>query len=132
MPPMPRAPSGMRQHAHRVKGAAGNLGMKALQETCALLEHNAKEGIWSAEMLPEIREVFAALQAYVAAVRQGSMINQSAPLAVPEVGSRASSGRAWRLRAARHYQGRGRPAVCPATASGARACRLQSRPWPRR
>ena len=47
----------MRQHAHRVKGAAGNLGMKALQETCALLEHNAKEGIWSAEMLPEIREV---------------------------------------------------------------------------
>jgi HPt (histidine-containing phosphotransfer) domain-containing protein len=57
MPPMPRAPSGMRQHAHRVKGAAGNLGMKALQETCALLEHNAKEGIWSAEMLPEIREV---------------------------------------------------------------------------
>ena len=47
--------------------------MKALQETCALLEHNAKEGIWSAEMLPEIREVFAALQAYVAAVRQCSM-----------------------------------------------------------
>lgn len=32
----------IRQHAHRVKGAAGNLGMKALQETCALLEHNAK------------------------------------------------------------------------------------------
>ena len=32
----------MRQHAHRVKGAAGNLGMKALQETGALLEHNAK------------------------------------------------------------------------------------------
>ena len=32
----------MRQHAHRVKGAAGNLGMKALQETSALLEHNAK------------------------------------------------------------------------------------------
>ena len=36
------APCPMRQHAHRVKGAAGNLGMKALQETCALLEHNAK------------------------------------------------------------------------------------------
>ena len=37
----PHAPR-IRQHAHRVKGAAGNLGMTALQETCALLEHNAK------------------------------------------------------------------------------------------
>ena len=42
MPITDHAPCAMRQHAHRVKGAAGNLGMKALQETCALLEHNAK------------------------------------------------------------------------------------------
>ena len=43
-PPRPQAPAvpQIRQHAHRIKGAAGNLGMKALQETCALLEHNAK------------------------------------------------------------------------------------------
>ena len=43
--------------------------MKALQETCALLEHNAKEGIWSAEMLPEIREVNLTLALALARAR---------------------------------------------------------------
>ena len=81
-------------------------------------------------MLPEIREVFAALQAYVAAVRQGSMINQSAPLAVPEVGSRASSGRAWQFWLARRSHGRDRPTGRQATASRARASGLQSRRFP--
>ena len=58
---------------------------------------------------------------------------QSAPLAVPEVllGSRASSGRAWQLWLARCSQGRGRSTGLPATTSGARASRLQSRPVPR-
>ena len=33
------------------------MGMKGLQDTCALLEYNTKEGVWSEEMLPEAREV---------------------------------------------------------------------------
>ena len=33
-----------RQHAHRVKGAAGNLGMRGIQDTCELLEFNTREG----------------------------------------------------------------------------------------
>ena len=52
---------------------------------------------------------------------------QSATLAVPEVGSRASSGRAWQLWPARRSQGRDRPTGRPATASGVRASRLRSR-----
>ena len=48
-------------------------------------------------------------------------------LLVPQRGSCGSSGRAWRLRAARHSQGRGQAIGRPATASGARARRLQSR-----
>ena len=52
---------------------------------------------------------------------------QSAPLAMPEVGFRASSGRAWQLWPARRSQGRDRPTGRPATASGVRASRLRSR-----
>eukprot|EP00964_Phaeocystis_antarctica_P058822 scaffold34897_cov59-Phaeocystis_antarctica.AAC.5 len=37
--------------------------------------------------------------------------------AVPQLGSCASSGHAWRLWAVRHSQGRGRPTGRPATAS---------------
>ena len=48
------------------------------------------------------------------------------PLAVPQLAPRAFSGRAWRLRAARHTQGEAQPLGRPATASGARASRLQS------
>ena len=40
---------------------------------------------------------------------------------------RASSGRAWRLRAAQHSQGSGRPTGRPATASAARTSRQSSR-----
>ena len=53
---------------------------------------------------------------------------QSAPLAVPQLGSCASSGRAWWLWAARHSQGRGRATERSATALCARASCLQSRP----
>ena len=72
----------------------------------------------------------------VAEVREGApkaapQQGQSAPLAAPQLGSCASPGRAWRLWAARHSQGRGRPTGRPATASGARANRLQSRPFHR-
>ena len=49
------------------------------------------------------------------------------PLAAPQLGSCASSARAWRLCAARHSQGRGQATGRAATASGARASRLQSR-----
>ena len=42
----------------------------------------------------------------------------------PQLGSCASSGRAWRLWAARRSQGRGRPTGRPAAASGPRASRL--------
>ena len=59
--PHPKPKPNPNQHAHRIKGAAGNLGLTELQETCALLEHNAREGVWSAQMLPEIREVVVAL-----------------------------------------------------------------------
>ena len=51
-----------------------------------------------------------------------------APLAVPEVGPRASPGHAWQLWLARRSQGRGWPTGRPATASGARASRLHSHP----
>ena len=53
--------------------------------------------------------------------------DQSGPLAVPQLGSCASSGRTWRPWAARHSHGRGQPTGRPATASAARASRLQSR-----
>ena len=60
--PHPKPNPNPNQHAHRIKGAAGNLGLTELQETtCALLEHNAREGVWGAQMLPEIREVVVAL-----------------------------------------------------------------------
>ena len=49
---------------------------------------------------------------------------QRTPLAVPQLGSCASSGRAWQLWLARRSQGA--PTGRPATASGARASRLQS------
>ena len=59
--PHPKPNPNPNQHAHRIKGAAGNLGLTELQAMCALLEHNAREGVWSAQMLPEIREVTVAL-----------------------------------------------------------------------
>ena len=57
---------------------------------------------------------------------------QRGPLAVPQLGSCCSSGRAWRLREARHAQKQtdplgDRPTGRPATAFGARASRLRSR-----
>ena len=48
-----------------------------------------------------------------------------AALVAPGLAPCASAARAWRLWAARHSQRRGRPAGIPATASGARARRLQ-------
>ena len=60
------------------------------------------------------------------------------PSAVPQLGPCTSSGRAWRLWAARHSQGRGQATGRPATGPGARASRitLQSRRcsclWPSR
>ena len=48
-------------------------------------------------------------------------------LAPPELGSCGSSGRGWLLWAARHSQGRAPATGRPATASVARASRLQSR-----
>ena len=52
---------------------------------------------------------------------------QSAPLAAPQLGYCASSGRAWRLWSAQHTPGRNRSTRRPATAPGARASRLQGR-----
>ena len=63
----------------------------------------------------------------IIAERAVQQYGQSAPLAVLQLGSCASSGRAWRLWAARRSQARGRPSGRPATASSARASRLQSR-----
>ena len=61
---------------------------------------------------------------------QSSRLKVPPPLAAPQLGSCASSGRAWRLWAARPSQERARPTGRPATASaGARASRLQSRPF---
>ena len=48
-------------------------------------------------------------------------------LAVPQLAPCASSARAWRLCAARHSQVEAQATGRPATASGARASRLQSR-----
>ena len=50
------------------------------------------------------------------------------PWAVPEVGSRASSGRAWQLWLARRSQGRDRPTGRPATASGVAASKVADFP----
>ena len=47
-------------------------------------------------------------------------------LAVAELGPRTSLGHAWRRWLTQRSQGRGRPTGCPATASAARARRLQS------
>jgi hypothetical protein len=49
------------------------------------------------------------LQEHLIAVPHG----QTAPFAVPQLGSRASSGRAWRLWAARHSQGEAGPLSAP-------------------
>ena len=49
------------------------------------------------------------LQEHLIAVQHG----QTAPFAVPQLGSRASSGRAWRLWAARHSQGEAGPLGAP-------------------
>jgi hypothetical protein len=53
--------------------------------------------------------------------------SKRSPWAAPQLAPRASSGRAWRLRAAQHSQGSGRPPGRPATASGARTRRHRSR-----
>ena len=55
---------------------------------------------------------------------------QSAPLAVPQLGFCASSGRAWQLWLAQRSHGRDRSTGRSATASGALASRLQSRRFP--
>ena len=55
---------------------------------------------------------------------------QCAPLAAPQLGSCASSGRAWRLWAMRPLRGRSRLTGRPDTASSARASRLQRRRFP--
>jgi chromosome segregation ATPase len=52
---------------------------------------------------------------------------QSGPLAGPQLGSCAASGRAWQLWAACAPRGRGQPTGCPAVVSAVRASRLQSR-----
>ena len=52
---------------------------------------------------------------------------QSAVLAAPQLGSCASSGRAWWLWAARYSQKKSQTTGCPATALDVRASRLQSR-----
>ena len=61
---------------------------------------------------------------------------QRAPLAVAQLGSCTSSGRAWRLWAAQHSQGAAPAYGRPATATVARASDLQSRRfhclWPSR
>ena len=57
----------------------------------------------------------------------GSAARSSARLAVPELGTCASSRRAWRPLAAQHSQGRARPTGRPPTVSSARASRLQCR-----
>ena len=64
--------------------------------------------------------------------RSARQHGQSARLKVPKVGCRASSGRAWRLWAARDTQGERLGHWHPATASSARASRLQSRRFYRR
>ena len=60
-------------------------------------------------------------RALAAAARHGPIVvqhGQSAPLAVPGLGSCASSARAWRLWAARHSPtGKAQATVCRATAS---------------
>eukprot|EP00964_Phaeocystis_antarctica_P021828 scaffold12121_cov57-Phaeocystis_antarctica.AAC.2 len=56
---------------------------------------------------------------------------QSAPLAAPQLGFCASSGRAWQLSAACTPRGRGQPTGNPATASGAPASRHQICPFSR-
>ena len=56
---------------------------------------------------------------------QDSMVKVPTTLAAPQLGSCASSGRAWRLWATRHAQGEAQAHRRSATASGAQASRLQ-------
>ena len=56
-----------------------------------------------------------------------SQHGQSVALAAPQLTPCASSARAWRLWAAQHSQSEAQPLGAPATASAARASRLQSR-----
>ena len=59
--------------------------------------------------------------------REWSSTVKVLPLAVPQLGSRVSAGRAWQLWLARRSHVRDRPTGRPATASATRASRLQSR-----
>ena len=58
-------------------------------------------------------------------------MHNTPPLAMPELGSCASTGRAWRLWAASHSQAERLTSARPATASDARVSRLQSRQFHR-
>jgi hypothetical protein len=71
---------------------------------------------------PEVTVRFDAALFSLTVARHG----QSAPWAAPQLGSCASSARAWRLWALRHSQVEAGPTGRPASASGARARRLQS------
>ena len=59
----------VRRHAHRVKGAAGNLGMRGMQDTCELLEFNTRDDVWKPDMIEDIRTVVAAIREQVEEIR---------------------------------------------------------------
>ena len=86
----------------------------------------AANGCGLPELRPEQLDEAAANPEVLHAVLRNGVVKVP-PSAVPEMGSCASSGRAWRLWAARHSQGEAPATERPATASGARASRLQSR-----
>ena len=68
--PHPKPKPNPIQHAHRIKGAAGNLGMQGLNHVCEVLEYNTKDEVWKEDMLEECRLVASAIKGHIEAIRQ--------------------------------------------------------------
>ena len=96
----------------------------------AALEWHRGAALSDEELLFCAALLAANMRAQAKAAGRGSIVKAPA-LAAPQLGSCASSGRAWQPWLAQRSKGRGRSTGRPATASGARACRLQSRPFHR-
>jgi two-component system sensor histidine kinase/response regulator len=63
---------GVRKAAHRMKGAAGTIGLMLAQDCCMRIEHAAKQGALAA--------VPALVEALVASIDRGLVQAQAAPL----------------------------------------------------
>ena len=114
-----------------IRAALDDVGLEGILGELSESTHLRRESSEGKELLRQQRASAALRQHEQLSEEEVLPHDQSAPLAAPQLGSCASSGRAWRPRAARHSQGEAERTGRQATAFGARTSRLQSRQFHR-